>query len=134
MPKTGPVIRNLEASGFADGRQILGRHRPGRVIARASQADIAGENPLDGPPTEKQEPEDNGEPKRSVWQILTGILLIAVGIPGLVLPVIPGIPMIAGGLVLILGSDHHLVQRAHKWLVDRGWMKPSDLKGKDRDG
>ncbi len=94
---------------------------------------VFGETSLDGTPTENPEPGGNGEPKRSIWQILSGILLIAIGIPGLVLPVIPGIPLIAGGLVLILGSDHHLVQRTHKWLVDRGWLKPSDLKGKKHD-
>lgn len=58
-----------------------------------------------------------------IGQISLGVVLIAVGVPGLVLPVIPGIAFIAGGLALILGPDHHWVRRGRAWLERKGLLK-----------
>lgn len=55
---------------------------------------------------------------------MLGILLVMVGLPGLVLPVIPGVPFIAGGMVLILGTRHRWVQQSRQWLVEKGVLKP----------
>ncbi len=41
-----------------------------------------------------------------------GIVLIAVGALGLLVPVIPGIPLVASG-ILILGANHPLVRSSH---------------------
>lgn len=40
-----------------------------------------------------------------------GVLLVVVGLLGLVLPVIPGVPLLMAG-VAILGRDHPLVRPA----------------------
>jgi uncharacterized membrane protein YbaN (DUF454 family) len=47
-----------------------------------------------------------------------GILLIVVGLLGLVLPVIPGVPLLLAGVAL-LGQDHPLVRPALAWLRRR---------------
>ena len=44
-----------------------------------------------------------------------GVLLLAVGLLGLVFPVIPGIPLLLAG-VAVLGRDHPLVRPALNWL------------------
>jgi uncharacterized membrane protein YbaN (DUF454 family) len=51
-----------------------------------------------------------------------GYLLIAAGVAGFVLPIIPGIPLLLGGAAL-LGSDHALVRRCTAWLRKRGLLK-----------
>lgn len=56
-----------------------------------------------------------------------GVALVLVGLAGLVLPVIPGIALIAAG-VAVLGADHALVRPLRSWLVTRrlrnkGWRK-----------
>ena len=47
-----------------------------------------------------------------------GVLLIVVGLVGLVLPVIPGVPLLVAG-VAVLGQDHPLVRptlaRLRRW-------------------
>ena len=47
-----------------------------------------------------------------------GVLLIVVGLLGLVLPVIPGVPLLLAG-VAVLGQDHPLVRPALAWLRRR---------------
>jgi uncharacterized membrane protein YbaN (DUF454 family) len=49
-----------------------------------------------------------------------GFVLIGLGVAGLVLPVIPGIPLLAAG-VAVLGTDHALVKGTRDWLKKRGW-------------
>ena len=50
-----------------------------------------------------------------------GIALVTVGAIGLILPIVPGIPMIAAGVAL-LGSDHQLVRSCRTWLQSRGML------------
>jgi hypothetical protein len=45
--------------------------------------------------------------------------LIFIGVAGCVLPIIPGIPILAAGLAM-LGKDHWLVRRCSEWLRKRG--------------
>ena len=52
----------------------------------------------------------------SVWRLIAGWICIGVGLLGLILPVIPGIPLLIFGLVLL--STQH--QWAHRVLV---WVK-----------
>ena len=47
-----------------------------------------------------------------------GIALVLAGFAGLVLPVIPGIVLIAAG-VAVLGTDHALVRPMRVWLAKR---------------
>jgi uncharacterized protein YqgC (DUF456 family) len=49
-----------------------------------------------------------------------GMGLLIVGVAGLVLPVIPGIPLIAAGVAL-LGADHPVVRKGIDWLERKGW-------------
>lgn len=44
-----------------------------------------------------------------------GILLVVVGLLGLVVPIIPGIPLMMAG-VAVLGRNHPLVRPALGWL------------------
>ena len=53
---------------------------------------------------------------RSVWRLIVGWAVIGFGLLGIVLPIIPGIPLIIGGLVL-LSTQYPW---AHKLMV---WMK-----------
>lgn len=57
----------------------------------------------------------------TLWQaarVFLGVLLVAVGILGCVLPVIPGIPILLAGVAL-LGPNHPLVrpfaERIERW-------------------
>ena len=43
-----------------------------------------------------------------------GFALLITGLLGLVLPIIPGVPLLAAG-VATLGSDHPMVQRLDRW-------------------
>jgi hypothetical protein len=47
-----------------------------------------------------------------------GVLLVAVGLLGLVLPIIPGVPLLMAG-VAVLGQDHPLIRPALAWLRRR---------------
>jgi uncharacterized protein len=50
--------------------------------------------------------------------------LIVLGVAGCVLPIIPGIPILAAG-VAMLGKDHWLVRRCGEWLRKKGiWPRP----------
>ena len=54
---------------------------------------------------------------------LCAIALILGGVAGIVLPIIPGIPMIAAG-VAMLGRDHPLIRSCQTWLQSKGILKP----------
>lgn len=48
---------------------------------------------------------------RNTW----GIVLIAAGLLAIPIPVIPGTPLIAAGMIL-LGSEHPVVRACRSWL------------------
>lgn len=50
---------------------------------------------------------------------ICGVGLIAIGLPGLVLPIIPGIPLILAGLIM-LEVNHPLIHASRDWLEARG--------------
>jgi uncharacterized membrane protein YbaN (DUF454 family) len=52
----------------------------------------------------------------------TGIALIAIGVVGVPLPLVPGTPMIAAGAAL-LGPRHPLIVYSKAWLRRRGFLK-----------
>lgn len=54
---------------------------------------------------------------------ISGLALVAVGIAGCLLPLLPGIPLILAGAAL-LGTDHVLVRRTRGWLEKKGLLKP----------
>ena len=54
---------------------------------------------------------------------LCAIALILGGVAGIVLPIIPGIPMIAAGAAM-LGRDHPLIRPCRTWLQSKGILKP----------
>ena len=54
----------------------------------------------------------------SVWRLLAGWVCIGVGLLGLILPIIPGIPLLIFGLVL-LSSQYHWAHRATVWMKRR---------------
>ncbi len=54
---------------------------------------------------------------------ISGLTLVAVGIAGCLLPLLPGIPLILAGAAL-LGTDHALVRRTRGWLEKKGLVKP----------
>ena len=57
----------------------------------------------------------------------SGMTLIGVGLLGIVLPFIPGIPLVLAGAAM-LGGNHPLVRAGREWLQDRGILK------KERNG
>ena len=61
--------------------------------------------------------------KRSI-RVVAGMVLLVVGVAGLVLPILPGIPLMIAGLAL-LGSDHPLHVAIRRRLERWGVMKPS---------
>jgi len=61
---------------------------------------------------------------------ILGVSLLALGLIGSLLPVVPGFVFFAAGIA-VLGTDHvivrrfhPLVQRARGWLERRGILKP----------
>lgn len=59
-------------------------------------------------------------------RLVIGVLLIALGVLGTLLPVLPGIPFIVAGVAL-LGTEHWLVKPFHDRLQRwRGREGPSD--------
>jgi uncharacterized protein YqgC (DUF456 family) len=50
-----------------------------------------------------------------VWRVAIGVPLIALGLVGLVLPIIPGLPLLAAGL-LVIGVDHPRLRPLAEWL------------------
>jgi uncharacterized protein YqgC (DUF456 family) len=49
------------------------------------------------------------------WRVAIGVPLIALGLVGLVLPIIPGLPLLAAGL-LAIGADHPRLRPVVEWL------------------
>jgi uncharacterized membrane protein YbaN (DUF454 family) len=66
--------------------------------------------------------------KGSLWRKIIGWACIAAGLTGLVLPIIPGIPLLIAGLVTL--STQHRWARALMLWVKRWFRKywPSHLK------
>jgi uncharacterized protein YqgC (DUF456 family) len=58
----------------------------------------------------------------SVWRLLAGWVCVGVGLLGLLLPIIPGIPLMIFGLVL-LSTQYHWAHRAMVWMKGR-FRKP----------
>jgi uncharacterized protein YqgC (DUF456 family) len=52
-----------------------------------------------------------------------GVGLVAIGLLGLLLPFLPGIPLILAGLIM-LEINHPLVHACRDWLQARGIGKP----------
>ena len=63
----------------------------------------------------------------------TGLVLVVVGLAGLVLPIVPGIPILIVGLAL-LGTDHPvrvaITRRLQRW----GVMKTPSASSPEKDG
>ncbi|HSP97063.1 MAG TPA: hypothetical protein VL049_07440 [Candidatus Dormibacteraeota bacterium] len=78
------------------------------------------------PPFDPDAPPDHSWPAvrgrlTTLWRaarVVAGVVLVVVGILGLVLPVLPGIPLLIGGIAL-LGPQHPLVrplvERIERW-------------------
>jgi Putative transmembrane protein (PGPGW) len=54
----------------------------------------------------------------SIWRKLLGWSCVILGIPGLILPIIPGIPLLVLGIVL-LASQHLWAHNALEWAKRR---------------
>ena len=51
----------------------------------------------------------------SLWRLILGWAGIGVGLLGIILPIIPGIPLLIGGLVL-LSTQYHWAHRLMVWM------------------
>ena len=60
--------------------------------------------------------------KRSI-RAVAGLVLLVIGVAGLVLPILPGIPLMIAGLAL-LGTDHPVNVAIRRRLERWGIMKP----------
>ena len=58
---------------------------------------------------------------------VSGIVLIAAGLAGLLLPIIPGVPLLLAGAAL-LGPHHKIVRHGREWLRKLGLIKGDDAK------
>ena len=56
------------------------------------------------------------------FRAISGWVLLTIGALGILLPIIPGIPLIAAG-VAMLGTDHRLVRAARDWLRRKGVLR-----------
>lgn len=65
-----------------------------------------------------------------LWRIIGGWLCLIGGIAALVLPVLPGVPLLFAGLVL-LSTNYRWAQQCLHWLKGR-LRKFADLKNKQR--
>lgn len=54
----------------------------------------------------------------SLWRTAVGWALVCAGILGIVLPVIPGVPLLIGGLV-ILSARYHWAAVGVRWLKQK---------------
>ena len=61
---------------------------------------------------------------RSKTRTIVGYALLAAGVAGVLLPLIPGIPFLIGAIA-VLGSDHALI-RPWKDRIDR-WIKKGSI-------
>jgi len=52
---------------------------------------------------------------RRLFRTSAGLALIAIGVLGLLLPVMPGIPFLVAGLA-VLGTEHPVRARIVRWL------------------
>ena len=63
-------------------------------------------------------------------RVVLGVLLLALGVVGCVLPIVPGIPLLIAGAAL-LGPRHWLVRpfadRLRRWRQRRAARTPPDL-------
>jgi len=53
-----------------------------------------------------------------LWRLLLGWICIAIGLLGIVLPIIPGIPLLIAGLVL-LSSQYRWAHASVAWMKAR---------------
>ena len=53
-----------------------------------------------------------------LWRIILGWICVAGGILGLLLPVLPGVPLLFGGLIL-LSANYQWARRVLDWLKGR---------------
>jgi len=54
----------------------------------------------------------------SVWRLIAGWICIGVGLLGLILPIIPGVPLLILGLVM-LSTQHRWAHSALVWMKAR---------------
>lgn len=72
---------------------------------------------------------DTNQRKSPILLIVTGWALLVAGLSGLVLPVIPGIPLLIAGLA-ILSSQHRWARQFMVWLKRRSRSAWSAVAGK----
>ncbi len=63
-------------------------------------------------------PYTNASPRGSLWRKIAGWALILAGLTGLILPIIPGIPLLIGGLVM-LSTEHRWARAMLVWAKRR---------------
>jgi uncharacterized protein YqgC (DUF456 family) len=57
-----------------------------------------------------------------------GLALIALGLVAMLIPIVPGLPLVTVGAAL-LGPNHHLIRFSGAWLQKRGFLKDRNPKG-----
>ena len=57
-----------------------------------------------------------------------GYALLALGVAGVLLPIVPGTPFIFAAFA-VLGSEHHIVRRIKQYL--RRWVKKTNPEAKE---
>jgi hypothetical protein len=70
------------------------------------------------PPQDSNTGPENRHPLMRAVRSAAGIFLILFGILGCVLPVIPGLPILAAG-ILLLGPNHWIVRKGRKWIHEK---------------
>jgi uncharacterized protein YqgC (DUF456 family) len=57
-------------------------------------------------------------PAASLWRTLCGWICLAAGVLGVVLPILPGVPLLFAGLIL-LSSNYQWARKCLHWLKSR---------------
>jgi uncharacterized membrane protein YbaN (DUF454 family) len=60
-------------------------------------------------------------PSVSLWRTAVGWALICAGVIGMILPVLPGVPLLIGGLV-VLSARYRWAAVGVKWLKRKVWQ------------
>jgi hypothetical protein len=79
-----------------------------------------------------QDPEATRTAPLSLWRTLCGWFCLVAGVLGLILPILPGVPLLFAGLIL-LSSNYRWARKCLRWLKERLHDLPTDAIGRIRN-
>src|SRR5215472_4080570 len=68
----------------------------------------------------------------SLWRTLSGWICLVAGLLGLILPILPGVPLLFAGLIL-LSTNYQWARRCLRWLKERLGKLQTNAIGSSRN-